>query len=97
MSSPRLLLIFTFATVLVVGIVVALATGMWWVLGVAVIVHAIASVLVISAIGSRLSQEDKTDPVTEARLEESRADRRFERGKDEKATPDEGEDRELVI
>jgi membrane protein implicated in regulation of membrane protease activity len=97
MSSPRLLIIFTFATVLVVGIVAALATGKWWVLGLAIVVHAIASVLVMSAIGDRLSEQEKTDPVTEARLEESRAERRFDRGKDEKATPAEGEDRELVI
>jgi membrane protein implicated in regulation of membrane protease activity len=98
MSSPRLLILFTFATVLVVGVVVALATDRWWVLGVAVVVHAIASVLVISAIGKRLSQQDKVDPLTEAKREEETSSKgRFARGDDEKPTPAEGEDRELVI
>ena len=96
MSSPRLLILFTFATVLVVGVVVALATDKWWVLGAAIVVHAIASVLVISAIGKRLSQQDKPDPLTEAKREEGDSERRFARG-DKKATPSEGEDRELVI
>jgi membrane protein implicated in regulation of membrane protease activity len=98
MSSPRLLILFTFATVLVVGVVVALATDKWWVLGVAIVAHAIASVLVISAIGQRLSQQDKADPLEEAKQdEEARGERRFERGDEKKPTPSQGEDRELVI
>lgn len=100
MGSPRLLLVFTFATVLVLGVVIALATDQWWVLGVAVVAHAIASVLVISAVGKRLSQGDKPDPLTEARLEEEAEElsgRRFDRGAEPKATPAQGEDRELVI
>lgn len=86
MTSPRLLILFTFATVLVVGFVIALATGKWWVLLLALLAHATASVLVISAIGKRLSQGDKPDPLTEAKQAEN-----AEEGKGGR------EDRELVI
>ena len=72
-GSPRLLVIFTAATALVVGIVAALATDNWVFLPVAIGVHAIGTVLVMMAIVPKLKDEDKPDPVTEARLEEKGA------------------------
>jgi membrane protein implicated in regulation of membrane protease activity len=75
-SSPRLLLVFTLAIALVVGIVASLATGSWWFLAVAMLVQVTATSLVLSGIGSRLDQKDKPDPLTEARLAEPTDDRR---------------------
>lgn len=96
-SSPRLLIVFTFATALVVGVVVSLVTGSWWVLGVAIVVHAIASILVISAIGERLSQQDKPDPTEEARLEEEGVEVETPSDDERGGRRSGGEDRELVI
>jgi membrane protein implicated in regulation of membrane protease activity len=72
-GNPRLLVIMTFATALVVGGVLALATGSWWALLIPVALHAVATFLVTSGIFKRLEQGEKPDPVTEARLEEERA------------------------
>ena len=65
-SGTRLLLIFTFATALMVGVIAALATGSWWLLAVALLIHACVSTAVLIGTGRALSQEDKPDPVTEA-------------------------------
>ena len=67
-SGSRLLVLFTLAVAIVVGAVVSLATGSWWFLILAIAVHAIATTLVLTSIRGRLRQEDKPDPVTEARL-----------------------------
>lgn len=69
-GSPRLLIVFTLATVIVVGLIIALATGSWWVLGAAILVHFAVTGLVMGLIGRRLGEGDKPDPVTEARLED---------------------------
>ena len=61
---------FTLAVALVVGAVVSLATGSWWFLLLAVAVHLIATTIVLTRIGTRLREEDKPDPVTEARVAE---------------------------
>ena len=67
-----MLVIFTAATALVVGLVAALATDHWIFLPVAVGIHAAGTVLVLMAIAPRLKDADKPDAVTEARLDESR-------------------------
>jgi hypothetical protein len=61
---------FTFGVALVVGAIISLAVGSWWVLAGAVAVHLIGTGLVLGVIGSRLKEADKPDPVTEARIEE---------------------------
>ena len=71
-SSPRLLVIFTAATAVVAGLIAALATDNWIFLPLAVAIHAVGTVAVLFAIGQRLEDRDKPDPVTEARLEETR-------------------------
>ena len=70
MGSPRMLILFTGATVLVLGGIAALVTDSWLALVIPLVLHGIASALVLSGIGKRLEQGDKPDPVTEARLDE---------------------------
>jgi hypothetical protein len=65
----------TFATVLVVGGIAALATDSWLALVIPLVLHLIGTVLVITGVFKRLDQGDKPDPVTEARLEDERAGR----------------------
>jgi membrane protein implicated in regulation of membrane protease activity len=76
-SGTRLLVGFTFGVAVVVGAVVSLATGSWWFLILAIAVHLVATAIVLGTIGARLREQDKPDPVTEARLveEEQRGDR----------------------
>ena len=69
-TSPRMLVAFTFATFLVVGAVVSLATGSWWILPLALLVHGLGTLLVSKVIFGALSSYDKPDPVTEARRDE---------------------------
>ena len=74
-SGTRLLIGFTLAVAIVVGAVISLATGSWWFLALAVGIHALGTVVVLSTIGSRLRQQEKPDPVTEARLIEEPEDK----------------------
>jgi membrane protein implicated in regulation of membrane protease activity len=68
-TPPRMLVIFTLATALVVGGIIALATGSWWILPVAVGLHAVGTVLVLVVTGKALTQYDKPDPNVEARAD----------------------------
>ncbi len=58
------------AAAAVVGLIGALALDSWWILVGAVLVHVVASGVVLIFIGKQLQNRDKPDPVTEARLEE---------------------------
>ena len=69
-GSPRMLVLFTLITALVVGAIAALALEKWWVILIPLALHAIGTVIVVSGVFKRLEQGDKPDPVTEARLEE---------------------------
>ena len=73
MGNPRLLVIFTVATVAVVLTIAVLATGSWWALPVPLVGHLVWSVMTIAAIRAALEQRDKPDPVTEAQQDEERA------------------------
>jgi hypothetical protein len=73
-SGTKLLVGFTLGVMVVVGAIVSLATGSWWFLILAVGIHVIATAILMGTIGSRLRQQDKPDPVTEARLLEERDD-----------------------
>lgn len=75
-GNPRLLLLLTFTTALVLGGIAALATKSWWALAIPVVLHVIGTVVVVSGVFKRVEQGDKPDPVTEARLDEQRAGRR---------------------
>jgi membrane protein implicated in regulation of membrane protease activity len=74
-GNPRLLVLMTFGTFFVLGGIVALATGSWWALLIAVAVHAIGTLIVMSGVFKRLDQGEKPDPVVEARLEDEGAHR----------------------
>jgi membrane protein implicated in regulation of membrane protease activity len=68
-TPPRMLVIFTAATALVVGAVIALATGSWWILPLVILAHVLATLLVLAVTGKALTQYDKPDPNVEAREE----------------------------
>ena len=71
MGTPRLMIVLSAATVLVVGAIISLATGSWWFLIIALAAHAIGTLVVLAYSMSKVTQdEDKPDPVTEARIEE---------------------------
>jgi membrane protein implicated in regulation of membrane protease activity len=59
------------ALALTVGVIASLALESWWILGAVMVVHFLASAVVV---GYTLRQADKTggkpDPVTEARIED---------------------------
>jgi hypothetical protein len=67
---PWMLVTMTFALALVVGVALWLATDEWILLPAALLAHMLGTVIVMGIIGKALTQEDKPDPVTEARLEE---------------------------
>jgi cobalamin biosynthesis protein CobD/CbiB len=75
-GSPRLLVVFSLATLLVVLMVAALATQSWVVLGVALAVHFTATAITLKATFDRSRQGDKADPATEAAREERHQDER---------------------
>jgi hypothetical protein len=72
-SSPRLLVIFTAVTALVVGVIAALFTGSWIFLPVALAVHALGTALVMFAIAPRIADDPEPDPIVKERLEEEEA------------------------
>ena len=68
-GSPRMLVAFTLAGLATVGVVVVLVTSTWWALPIAMAGHLAAMVLVMRPIYRALGQQDKPDPLTEARYE----------------------------
>lgn len=72
-SSPRLLVVFTAATALVVGLIAALFTDNWIFLPIALAVHALGTVLVLKAIAPRIADDPEPDPIVKERLEEEEA------------------------
>ena len=86
-----MLILFTLGVVVVVGVVAGLALGTWWVLVVALLVHATVTLALMRAIFKRTEETGKPDPLDEARQDE-RAHKPAPR-----ATPDRRPDRDLVI
>jgi membrane protein implicated in regulation of membrane protease activity len=71
MATPRLMILTFGALALVVGAVASLALGSWWILVGVMAVHFLGSAAVIGySYMAAGQQEDKPDPVTQARLEE---------------------------
>jgi len=62
--------IFTAATALVVGLIIALATDNWIFLPIALAVHAIGTVLVMMSIGEKVADDPAPDPIVQERLDE---------------------------
>ncbi len=69
-SSPRLLVVFTAVTALVVGLIMALFTDNWIFLPVALAVHAVGTVVVLMAIAPRIADDPEPDPIVKERLRE---------------------------
>jgi hypothetical protein len=69
-ASLRPLFIVTLLAALTVGAVIALATGSWWALVIAVGVHAAATMVVASGAIQLTTQIEHASPQTTARLEE---------------------------
>jgi hypothetical protein len=69
-SSPRMLVIFTAVTALVVGLVAAMFTDNWIFLPIALAVHALGTVLVMFAIAPRVADDPEPDPIVKERLRE---------------------------
>jgi membrane protein implicated in regulation of membrane protease activity len=75
MGTPRMMIVLLGAAALVVGATAALALGTWWILVAVLAVHAVASSFVIAYTWKRAGQAgDNPDPLTEARIEEERAE-----------------------
>jgi hypothetical protein len=89
-----MLVAFTLATAVVVGVVVSLATGNWLFLVLAVGIHLTVSALVLGQVFKATNQGDKPDPVTEAHM-----DAEDGTGRGTGALTDSGrrEDREVVL
>ena len=65
------MIVISAATVLVLGGILALATGSWWFLIVALAAHAVGTLVVLGYSMSKVTEDkDKPDPVTEARIDE---------------------------
>jgi membrane protein implicated in regulation of membrane protease activity len=76
MGVPKMMIAMLGATALVVAVVVVLATGEWWALGVALAAHAIASTAVIGYTWRAAGKAGgKPDPLTEARIEQEDEER----------------------
>ena len=69
-SNPRLLVVFTAAVALVVGLIAALMTDNWIFLLVAIAVHALGTVIVMQSIGKRIADDPEPDPIVKERLDE---------------------------
>jgi hypothetical protein len=69
-ASMRPLFIVTLLAALTVGAVIALSTGSWWALVVAVGVHAVATMVVASGAIQLTTQIEHASPQTTARLED---------------------------
>jgi len=69
-AANRLIIAITFGALLVVGAIVSLATGSWWAVVVAALVHAIGTFVVLTMLGSALRQTEHASPTATALLAE---------------------------
>jgi len=69
-NESRALIAITFMVALIVGAVIALVTGAWWFVLVALVLHAIGTVIVVGTAFSLASQAEHPDPRTVVALEE---------------------------
>jgi hypothetical protein len=70
MGNPRLLVVFTAALALAVGLIAALMTDNWIFLPAAIAVHALATLIVMQSIGKRIADDPEPDPIVKERLDE---------------------------
>jgi hypothetical protein len=69
LTENRLILIITFLMFLVVGAIVSLAVGSWWILLAVVAVHAVATVLMTAGVLQATADVERPDQATLGRME----------------------------
>lgn len=69
LKESRTLVVITLFAALIVGAVIALITGSWWFLLLALVLHGIGTVVVVATTFSLVSQVESPDPRTAAALE----------------------------
>jgi hypothetical protein len=70
LASNRLVIVITFAALLIVGVIVALATGSWWAVVAACAAHAAGTLIVITLTLKLSTQVEHVAPESAARLED---------------------------
>jgi hypothetical protein len=70
LSTNRPLLVITFIAAVVVGAILTLTTGSWWFLPLAVIVHALGTMVVVGYVIRLTNIHERPEPSTVAMLEE---------------------------
>lgn len=70
LSQARGLIGATFAIALIVGAVAGLATGQWWWLAIALLLHALGTVVVVATTLRMTASVESPDPRAAAALEE---------------------------
>lgn len=69
LRESRAVIAMTLFTALIVGALIALITGTWWFIVVALVLHAIGTLVVVGTTLSLASQQEKPDPSTAVALE----------------------------
>jgi Flp pilus assembly protein TadB len=69
-AANRILIVITFFALVVVGAIVSLATGSWWAVVVAALVHAIGTFVVLTTLASAARQTEHVSPTASAKLAE---------------------------
>ena len=69
-GNPKMLIWMTLAAALIVGGVIALATGKWWTLLIPVALHVLGTTAVTMGVFRVLGERDKPDPVTQPHMDE---------------------------
>lgn len=68
LKESRALVVVALFVALIVGAVIALITGSWWFLLVALVLHAVGTAVVVATTFSLVSQVESPDPTTAAAL-----------------------------
>lgn len=69
-EQSRALILIAFFVALIAGAIVAVVSGIWWVVFVALALHAVGTVVIVATTLSLASQVESPDPRTAAALEE---------------------------
>jgi hypothetical protein len=69
-SQNRLVIAMTFLIAVVIGAVLSLETGSWWLLPLALVVHALGTLAMVALVLSMTAQTEHLSPGAAARLED---------------------------
>ena len=99
MSSHRLTNVMLFAAFLTIGAIVSLSTGKWWLLPVALVVHALGTIFVTATVLHMTTISEHASPTTAAMLAEEgirNPDEHFARIVEEFSEPEHGDAGDVV-